>query len=705
MTLKKSVVLETVYLQRLKIILQSNFCLIICLISILIAYLSTNYFINTSIYSNETKFKGNVIDYKIDGDLLTFTFKDQEKLLGKYYLKSEDEKNYYETNLKYGSNVMVNGSLTEANDNTIPNTFNYRKYLYYQGIYKIILINSLDLDNNNLSLINKLKNYISYRINKIGDSAYLKAFILGDKNQIDDLEMISYRSLGVTHLFAISGMHIGLFAMIILFVLKKLHIKSNASLIIAVFIIFIYALLTGFPASVRRAFGLYLLITIKKIGKLNIKTIDLLYITVTINLIINPGLLYDIGFLYSVMTTLGLILNSNYLNKGNYFVKLFKVSLIAYLFSLPITINNFYEINLLTPINNLFIVPLVSMVIYPLSLITFIMPILSPIFNLMLNILHNIDNFLLNFNVLNIVIPKLSWYLIIIYYLNLFFILKKRYYYFIAFYFIIYFVLVLFPHLNNNAYVYYLDVGQGDSAILIEPYQKRVIMIDTGGKTAYHKEAWQIRNKEYFLTDNSILFLHSLGIKHLDMLILSHGDNDHMGEAEHLVKNYTVNKVIFNQGADNNLESNLKTYLKSHNIMYSNGLEDELLVSLDTKLYDNENDNSNVIYTKIYNYIFLFMGDASVLRERDIINKYLLTNIDFLKVGHHGSDTSSSKEFINQIQPKYSLISVGKNNRYGHPKESVLDTLKNSKIYRTDADGSIEIKLNKNEYKVSTFPP
>jgi len=96
------------------------------------------------------------------------------------------------------------------------------------------------------------------------------------------------------------------------------------------------------------------------------------------------------------------------------------------------------------------------------------------------------------------------------------------------------------------------------------------------------------------------------------------------------------------------------------------------------------------------------MGDAGVDKEKDILKKYNLKDIDFLKVGHHGSNTSSSGYFIDNISPKYSLISVGKNNRHGHPKESVLDTLKNSKIYRTDLDGSIEIKLNKNGYKIKT---
>ena len=99
------------------------------------------------------------------------------------------------------------------------------------------------------------------------------------------------------------------------------------------------------------------------------------------------------------------------------------------------------------------------------------------------------------------------------------------------------------------------------------------------------------------------------------------------------------------------------------------------------------------------------MGDAGVEKEKDILEKYNLKDIDFLKVGHHGSNTSSSNYFISHITPKNCLISVGKNNRYGHPKESVLDILKGCNIYRTDLNGSIKIKLNKNEYKISTYQP
>ena len=183
-----------------------------------------------------------------------------------------------------------------------------------------------------------------------------------------------------------------------------------------------------------------------------------------------------------------------------------------------------------------------------------------------------------------------------------------------------------------------------------------------------------------------------------------------MGEAIYLVNNFKVDNVIFNCGEFNELEKELIKVLDKKKIKYYScikelNIDNNKLYFLQTKEYDNENDNSNVLYFNYNNYQFLFMGDAGIEKEKDIINEYSIENIDFLKIGHHGSDTSSSKEFIDIMNPKYSIISVGENNRYNHPKKSVLNTLSNSKIYRTDKDGSIEIELSKTDYKISTCAP
>ena len=180
-----------------------------------------------------------------------------------------------------------------------------------------------------------------------------------------------------------------------------------------------------------------------------------------------------------------------------------------------------------------------------------------------------------------------------------------------------------------------------------------------------------------------------------------------MGEAINLVNNFKVEKVIFNCGEFNNLEEELIKVLDKKKIKYYScikelNIDKNKLYFLQTKEFDNENDNSNVIYTKLNNHKFLFMGDAGIEKEKDILEKYNISNIDVLKVGHHGSKTSSDKNFINEVNPKYSIISVGKNNRYGHPNKEVLENLNNSKIYRTDENGSIIIKIKNNKLKIET---
>ena len=183
-----------------------------------------------------------------------------------------------------------------------------------------------------------------------------------------------------------------------------------------------------------------------------------------------------------------------------------------------------------------------------------------------------------------------------------------------------------------------------------------------------------------------------------------------MGEAINLVNNFKVEKVIFNCGEFNDLENELIKVLNKKKIPYYScikelNIDNNKLYFLQTKEYDNENDNSNVIYTKINDYKFVFMGDAGINKEKDILDKYNISDIDVLKVGHHGLKTSSSENFIEEMDPKYSVISVGKNNRYGHPNKEVLNNLNKSKIYRADEDGSIMFKIKNNKLKIEICSP
>ena len=211
-----------------------------------------------------------------------------------------------------------------------------------------------------------------------------------------------------------------------------------------------------------------------------------------------------------------------------------------------------------------------------------------------------------------------------------------------------------YMYFNPFFNVVYLSVGNGDSSLITLPYNKGNILIDTGG--LYNYEI--VKNK-------TIPYLMSLGITKIDYLITTHGDYDHMGEAINLVNNFKVEKVIFNCGEFNELEQELINILEKKNISYYSCIKelnigDNKLHFLNNKDYGNENDNSSVIYFNYNNYKFLLMGDAGIEVEKDLIEKYNIKDIDILKVGHHGSKTSSGKEFIDEINPKYSIISVGK---------------------------------------------
>lgn len=679
-------------MKKLKIILQSNLLYIILFLIIFFYVLTCTKIINyESIFSNETSLTGIITDVSYKSDKITFTLKSDEKIICNYYLK-DNSPNYRDL---LGKKVKVFGKLKSISNNTIPNTFNYKEYLYNNKIYYTYTVSKMDiLEKENVFY--KIKNKIVNKINNYDDNIkpYLSLFILGDKTYLDSNLYDSYRSNGIWHLFAVSGMHISLLINVLDILLKKLKHKN----IIISICLFYFMFLTSFSASVMRATLFFYLKSLFTHYNIEVSSIKILYLTAFIILLINPFMFYNVGFRYSFLITYAIMLESKNIT-GNYFIKIFKISLLSFFVSLPITVNMNYEVNLLSIILNVFYVPFISLIIFPLSILTFIFPFLSFILNILLIILEN-SNILFSTFKLNIVIPKMFFLVILIYYLFLFLYHKFRYKKIFIFLCLLLLINYYIPKLDNYYYVYFLDVNQGDSIILMTPYKKDIVMIDTGG----------LINSDYQVSNNTITFLKSLGITKIDTLILSHGDYDHMGETQNIIDNINVKEVIFNNDKFNTLELNLINELEKKKIKYINNIDNLKVGILDfkflnNKLYDNENDNSNVLYTEIDNYKFLFMGDAGKDAEKNIINNYSLTSIDVLKVGHHGSKTSSSKYFIDNINPVYSIISVGKNNLYNHPNKEVLNNLDNSKIYRTDINGSIIFKIKNKKIEIITYAP
>ena len=579
--------------------------------------------------------------------------------------------------LELGDYIEIEGYINKA-------VGNYQKYLNKNNIYNIINSKKIKIiKHNNNNIYYFIKNKINKRIN---NNPYLSTFILGDKFLIDKEVKNSYQANGISHLFALSGMHITLFSSIIEKLLRKILDEYDSFKITCLVLLF-YLLLIGLYPSIVRGVLFYILFSINRIYYFYVRGENIFILILSIALLINPKYIYDIAFWYSYLISFSLIRFSKYLN-GNYIYSLFKVSILSFIVSIPITIYNYYEINTLGILYNIFYVPFISFIIFPFTLIVFIFKFLEPVYNCLIVILESTSLFLSSIDIGKIVFRKVfvGVYVIYIILVLLYLIFNKRI--FMLFYFLLLVIHLLIPFFDRNSYVNYIDVGQGDS-ILIE-LNKNNILIDTG-------------------CDYSKLnrYLKSRGYKKIDYLIISHGDYDHMGEAINLVNNFKVEKVIFNCGSYNDLEKDLIKVLDKKKIKYyycikELNIDNNKLYFLQTKEYGNENDNSNVIYMKLNKYKFLFMGDAGIEKEKDILDKYNISDIDVLKVGHHGSMTSSSKIFIDVINPKYSIISVGENNRYGHPNKEVLEYLEESKIYRTDEDGTVMFKIKNNKLKIVT---
>ena len=663
---------------RLKSILQySNITLYLFLMIILLSIIRCNIPITPKYNIDDNYIDGIIVDIKKSDDKYSFIIKGKEKVKCNYYISEE-------LSFKLGDKVKLYGKLSVPSNNTVPNTFNYKKYLYYNHINYVMTVNNIELVNSNKNILYSIKNCLIDYINTFKSKGYLSTFIIGDKSLLEDGVYEQYQKLGVSHIFAISGMHVSILSMIILKGLNKYKHKYK----VVISFLLLYMFITNFSPSIVRSVVLFTLLYINKYYDFSLDNTKVFYLAISFILIINPFFLYNIGFIYSSVISYTLITYS-YIIKGNKIITLLKISILSMLVSLPITINSNYEINILSVFNNLIFVPLISMIIYPFSLLTLVIKPLDSVFLLLMNLVEIISNHSL---ILNVVIPKMNIIVIIVYYIILYVFIKS---YSKKYLLLLLLTLGIFKYsymLDNNYYVYYLDVSQGDSSVI--KYKNKIYMIDTGGKV----------NSSYLYTNNTIKFLKSLGEDNIDYLILTHGDYDHMGEVINLVNNFKVDKVIFNCGSYNDLESELTEVLDKKNINYYSCISKlDNFDFLQTKEYDNENDNSNVIYTELNGYKFLFMGDSGVDKEKDILDKYNISNIDVLKVGHHGSKTSSSKLFINEINPKYSIISVGKKNRYGHPNKEVLNYLEQSKIYRTDQDGSIMFEIKKNKLKIETF--
>ena len=591
---------------------------------------------------NHNKMPGNILKIKIE----------KEKYNKKY--ENDFDYEYYLLSNNYIS------SAKEINSNKIGNIYNLNTLKYY---------------------------YLNYLKNKLNDNSYeYVSSLIFAKREIDDEIKDTYSTLGLSHILAISGLHILIiFNMLSFILLKIFHIYKKK---IPLIIIGLYILFIGCPISALRSYLFILLIELNKKEDISYTKLDILSIIGIFLLFYNPYMIYNTGFILSFLVSFFLLFMNDFVRDKNKIINNYKRYFIIFIITIPFVINMNNKISfislLLAPLLQTFL----SYLIIPISLILSICPfldyILKYIFIFLNDILLNItkDAFFINFMYFDI-------YMIIIYYLIIILLLislvkrKRRIIYFILL--IIYFISIKsINYIEFNPTITFIDVGQGDGTIIKQ--NNHIMVIDCF---------------------NSYDYLKIKGYDYIDVLLISHSDEDHLGDYINIIKRFKVKKIIGSY-YDDLIYEKLKyydnvSYLKGGDYFYFGNNKIKILGPIND--YDNPNSVSLVFNININGNKILFTGDCTEKEENDIILNYKnLLDADILKVAHHGSNTSSSWEFLSYVSPKDSIISVSKNNKYHLPNDEIVNKLnKISNLYMTKDCGNIDVYLYNNKYNIKTY--
>lgn len=572
--------------------------------------------------------------------------------------------------VKPGELYSVKGELATPINNTVPKSFNYKNYLKSKKIKYIIFASTIEKKQSRFSM-----NTLSYEIERYIDDniplskSYVKTFILADKGDFDQITITSVNKLGISHLFAVSGLHVGLLVIALTFLFRKMKISNLKIELMIIIVLLLYLIVTSFAPSISRAVLMYVMIVINRRLGLNISSVDILSIVFLILIIFNPYYYYNVGFVLSFVVTFSLVLGSTILGRESGIKQLFLVGVLSFICTVPIVINLNNQINLLTLFFNVLFIIYMSYIILPLAYITFLAPCLDMITFVFIKVYNELIYTMTRLDFLIIHGSFVNCFNIIVYYIIIIFILisierrtvKKK----LLLLLIVFIFLVVNSHqLRPYKQVVFLDVS-GDATLITDSYNQCNILIDTGDEDDYNVV---------------IDYLQSYNIRRLDYLIISHFHSDHSGEAKDIVESISVKKVI----SSNNVG-------EFDNMVIECGTLELFIYEMSYDDY-NENNNSIILSLFIANRHYLFTGDSEKERETEFLDKYDI-DVDYIKVAHHGSITSSTESFIDSIKPEEAVIMVKRNNFHNHPSRDIVDRYTNRDIvlYRTDVMGSIEI--------------
>lgn len=586
-----------------------------------------------------------------------------------YYLFSCGlEKFYiYEKNndCEVGDVLKISGEKQIIDFEVLESSFDFNEYLTDKGVkYQLLIKNKTEI----------FKSLIRFKKHK---NNFLDKF---DSNNVDFINSLFFGStikgefnqtLSNLHLYRFSTVS-GLYVYFILNVLIKLYsikFKNKTAELLAFLSLSPYLIFAIFKFSIFRICYLFILKWINKyILKKKFDYLSILSISGLILLMINRFLAYQDGFVLGYLMSL----YTHCLNNSFSFLKSKHKKILMYvsiwLFFIPFETNYYHEISLLGPLIQIILSPAIIFISFLLTLCFYFVPLfgfVNSTINCFKFLIDIFDTIPMNVHCPPMSIPLGFFYEMIL--LSCLYILaiKFRPIFKLSFVPIFCLCMYFFPFEKTfGSQIHFINVGQGDSTLII--HQKQTILIDTGG-SLYQDIAKK----------TLIPFLKKKRIYSLDYVIVTHDDYDHNGAFASLNENFVVKKYIDHK-KEFPLIINDDFIIKNLNIYASS---DEM----------DDNDKSLVLYFAIKNTSFLLMGDTPKWVENKIIKDNPQLNCDILKIGHHGSNTSTSEYFIDCVRPKQAIISVGKHNNYGHPSDSVLAILKayDIRIRRTDIESTI----------------
>lgn len=622
--------------------------------------------------------------------------------------------------LEYGSIIKINAQYTEATRDRNYGGFNYKTYLRTKKIYGIFNVENAEvIKHGNDNMIIKLRKYIKSKLReklKKENSELAISLIVGDRSHISSKVEDNFKKANLMHMLAISGAHFSYVILIATFISNRLQHKRLGQLIQIIAIIF-FMNLTGNTASVVRAGIMSILLIGSSICKRQNDSLNNIAISAIIQIINNPYIIFDSGFMLSYSGVLGIILFYKKISEHIHF-KSIALTISANIFIIPIMIYNFHTISGSFIISNICASWLLGIIII-LEFISLCIPIklLYMILDLLIMMLRKIAEICANIPFAQMYVPRYAIFFVIVIYILIFcrkLKCRKYVYSFLTIGASILLIVNFTDVYQDRMRINFIDVGQGDSCLI--RYKGTNIMIDSGGSLSKNKDG-----KSYDIGENVLNnYLLNRGITRLDYIMASHFDEDHSQGFIFLLKNMKVKNVIISeQYKTSSIYEQFKQICKKQNIQIiyvKSGdeirIKDLAFKILHPKSKENQisenplNNNAIVCMVKYKNRRILFTGDIEKVAENEMVKEY--TNglkADILKVGHHGSKTSTTKEFLDLINPSVALIGVGQNNKFGHPNEDVIKRLeeKNIQIYRTDEMGEISVIIDKNgKIKINT---